>query len=62
MHYYTTNSSAKKSGDDNVDPLKYFNALHASYNFFNIFCFCYVFGVIRILLRIIIGVLFNPNQ
>jgi hypothetical protein len=33
MHYYTTNSSAKKSGDDNVDPLKYFNALHASYIF-----------------------------
>jgi hypothetical protein len=27
----------KESGDDDVDPLKYFNALHTSCNFFVIF-------------------------
>jgi hypothetical protein len=52
----------KKSGDDDADSLKYFNALHALCSFCNIFCFCYVFNVIRRLLRTIIGVLFNPNQ
>jgi hypothetical protein len=33
VHSYTTNSSIKNSGDDDADPLKYFSALHASYNF-----------------------------
>jgi hypothetical protein len=37
MHYYTINSSVKKSGDDDADPLKYFSALHASCSFCNIF-------------------------
>jgi hypothetical protein len=32
VHCYTTNSSAKKSGDDDADPLKYFNGLHAYCN------------------------------
>jgi hypothetical protein len=61
VHYYTTNSSVKKSGDDDADPLKYFSALHVSSNFYNIFYFCYVFDVVHRLLRTIIGVLFNPN-
>jgi hypothetical protein len=34
MHCYTINTSVKKSGDDDVDPLKYFSTLHTSYNFF----------------------------
>jgi hypothetical protein len=60
---YTINSSTKNSGDDDdIDSLKYFNALHASYSFCNIFCVCYVFDVICRLIRIVIGVLFNPNQ
>jgi hypothetical protein len=33
VHCYTTNSSAKKSGDGDANSLKYFNALHASYSF-----------------------------
>jgi hypothetical protein len=34
MHCYTINTSVKKSGDDDVDPLKYFSTLHTSYSFF----------------------------
>jgi hypothetical protein len=34
VHCYTTNSSIKKSDDDDADPLKYFNALDASWSFF----------------------------
>jgi hypothetical protein len=30
VHCYTTNSSVKKSDDDDADPLKYVNTLHAS--------------------------------
>jgi hypothetical protein len=37
VHYYTTNSFVKKSGDDDADPLKYFSALHSSCSFFVIF-------------------------
>jgi hypothetical protein len=37
VHCYTTNCSTKKSGDDDAKSLKYFDALHASYNFFVIF-------------------------
>jgi hypothetical protein len=37
MHCYTINSSAKKSGDDVTESLKYFNILHASCSFFVIF-------------------------
>jgi hypothetical protein len=33
VHCYTTNSFVKKSGDDDVDLLKYSHTLHASYNF-----------------------------
>jgi hypothetical protein len=33
VHFYTTNSSTKKSGDDDAVSLKYFDALHASYSF-----------------------------
>jgi hypothetical protein len=63
VHCYTTNSFAKKSGGDDTESLKYFNTLHASCSFYNIFfCFYYVFDVIRRLLRIVIRVLFNPNQ
>jgi hypothetical protein len=60
-HYYTINSFVKKSGDDDADPIKYFNALHASCSFYNIFCFYYIFDVICRLLRTVTGVLFNPN-
>jgi hypothetical protein len=61
-HCYITNSSVKKSGDDDADLLKYFSALHASCSFFcNIFYFCYVFDVVHRLLRTVIEVLFNPN-
>jgi hypothetical protein len=62
VHCYTINSSTKKSGDDDAESLKYFDASHASYSFCNIFYSCYVFDVIRRLLRTVIGVLFNPNQ
>jgi hypothetical protein len=62
VHCYTINSFVKKCGDDDADPLKYFNALHTSSSFYNIFYFCYAFDVIRRLLRTIIGILFNPNQ
>jgi hypothetical protein len=62
VHCYTRNFFVKKSGDDDADSLKYFNAVHALCSFCNILCFCYVFDVIRRLLRTIIGVLFNPNQ
>jgi hypothetical protein len=61
MHYYTTNSSVKKTGDDDAHPLKYFTTLHASCSFYNIFYFCYVFDVVHRLLRTVVGVLFNPN-
>jgi hypothetical protein len=37
VHCYATNSSAKKSGDDDAESLKYFNALLASCIFFVIF-------------------------
>jgi hypothetical protein len=37
VHCYTINSFTKKSGDDDADSLKYFNALHASCSFFIIF-------------------------
>jgi hypothetical protein len=33
VHCYTTNSSAKKSDDDDADSLKYYNTLHASCSF-----------------------------
>jgi hypothetical protein len=33
VYWYTTNSSIKRSGDDDADPLKYFNTLHASCSF-----------------------------
>jgi hypothetical protein len=39
VHCYTTNSSVKKSGDDDADRLKYFSVLHASYSFYNIFVY-----------------------
>jgi hypothetical protein len=32
VHCYTTNSSTKKSGDVDTDPLKYFNTLYAEMN------------------------------
>jgi hypothetical protein len=32
VHCYTINSSAKESGDGDVDSLKYFSTLHASYS------------------------------
>jgi hypothetical protein len=62
VHFCTTNCSAKKSGDDDADSLKYFSVLHASCIFLNIFYLCYIFDVIRRLLRTVIGVLFNPIQ
>jgi hypothetical protein len=37
VYCYTTNSSTKKSGDDDAGSLKYFDALHASCSFFVIF-------------------------
>jgi hypothetical protein len=33
VHCYTTNSSAKKSGDNDAESLKYFDVLHASCSF-----------------------------
>jgi hypothetical protein len=63
VHCYTTNSSIKKSDNDDADPLKYFSALDASWSFFcNIFYFCYVLDVVHRLVRTVIGVLFNPNR
>jgi hypothetical protein len=59
VHCYTVNSSVKKSSDDDADTLAPFMP---PVLFYNIFRFCYVLYVIHKLLRIIIGVLFNPNR
>jgi hypothetical protein len=60
MPSFVARSPAPTASAD--DSLKYFNALHASYNFCNILCFCYVFDVIHRLCGTVIGVLFNTNQ
>jgi hypothetical protein len=62
VHYYTINSSVKKSGDDDADLLKYFSILHASCSFLIFSISVYVLDVVHRLLRTIIGVLFNINQ